>query len=241
MHARVCACVCTSCACVCMRACVRHVCVCVCAYVHVCMRACVHICISVCVRVCMHACVRVCIRAYTIAVSQYHTPSCSVLFSTEKEEFSLKCSTLAQVSPLLSYDTYVHTVDLYSFHVCTITTPLSRHSATVHVLPSRLYTVYLLKIRQDKNNYCRILLEKKAIKLQISHRNAKVSIIRSVTIGTRYTSVQLAVNRSGVYYITGYRYWYVLSACRDCGARLPCLQSTVRAARWRNFHRSARN
>ena len=41
-----------------------------------------------------------------------------------------------------------------------------------------------------------------------------------------------------VYYIAGYRYWYVLSACRDCGARLPCLQSTVGAAHWRNIHRS---
>ena len=32
-----------------------------------------------------------------------------------------------------------------------------------------------------------------------------------------------------------------LSACRNCRALLPCLQSTVGAARWRNFHRSARN
>ena len=35
-------------------------------------------------------------------------------------------------------------------------------------------TVYLLKIRQDKNNYCRVLLKQIEIKLQISHRNAKV-------------------------------------------------------------------
>ena len=37
-----------------------------------------------------------------------------------------------------------------------------------------VYTVYLLKIRQDKNNYCRILPKQIEIKLQISHRNAKV-------------------------------------------------------------------
>ena len=36
-------------------------------------------------------------------------------------------------------------------------------------------------------------------------------IIRSVTTSTRYASVQLAVNRSGVYYIAGYRYW-----CMSC-------------------------
>ena len=105
----------------------------------------------------------------------------------------------------------------------------------------RTYTVYLLKIQQDKNNYCRVLLKQIEIKLQISHRNAKCRIIRSVTTGTQYTSVQLAVNQSGVYYIAGYRYWYVLSACQDCGCWLPCLQSTVGAARWRNIHRSARN
>ena len=35
-------------------------------------------------------------------------------------------------------------------------------------------TVYLLKIRQDKNNYCRVLLKEIEIKLQISHRDAKV-------------------------------------------------------------------
>ena len=46
-------------------------------------------------------------------------------------------------------------------------------------------------------------------------------IIRSVTTDTLYTSVQLAVNRSGVYYIAGYRYWYVLSACPDwCAATM---------------------
>ena len=32
-----------------------------------------------------------------------------------------------------------------------------------------------------------------------------------------------------------------VSACRDCGVQLPCLQSTVGAARWRNFHRSSQN
>ena len=42
-------------------------------------------------------------------------------------------------------------------------------------------------------------------------------IIRSVTTGTRYTSVQLAVNRSGVYYIAGYRY------CLVCLSRLWCV------------------
>ena len=41
-------------------------------------------------------------------------------------------------------------------------------------------------------------------------------IIRSVTTGTRYTSVQLAVNQSGVYYIAGYRY------CLFCLSRLWC-------------------
>ena len=35
-------------------------------------------------------------------------------------------------------------------------------------------TVYLLKIRQDKNNYCRVLLKQIEIKLKISHQNAKV-------------------------------------------------------------------
>ena len=44
-------------------------------------------------------------------------------------------------------------------------------------------------------------------------------IIRSVTTGTRYTSVQLAVNRSGLYYIAGYRYWYI---CLVCLSRLWC-------------------
>ena len=43
-------------------------------------------------------------------------------------------------------------------------------------------------------------------------------IIRCVTTGTRYTSVQLAVNRSGVYNIAGYRYWYVF-----CLSRLWCV------------------
>ena len=35
-------------------------------------------------------------------------------------------------------------------------------------------TVYLLKIWQDKNNYCRVLPKQIEIKLQISHQNAKV-------------------------------------------------------------------
>ena len=39
---------------------------------------------------------------------------------------------------------------------------------------------------------------------------------RIITTGTRYTSVELAVNRSGVYYISGYRY------CLVCLSRLWC-------------------
>ena len=35
-------------------------------------------------------------------------------------------------------------------------------------------TVYLPKIRQDKNNYCCVLPKQIEIKLQISHRNANV-------------------------------------------------------------------
>ena len=34
-------------------------------------------------------------------------------------------------------------------------------------------------------------------------------------------------------------YLYVLSAFRDCGTRLSCIQSTVGATSWKNFHRSA--
>ena len=103
------------------------------------------------------------------------------------------------------------------------------------------YTVYLLKIWQDKNNYCRVLPKQIRLNCIFPTEMQRCQIIRSVTTGTRYTSVKLAVNRSSVYYISGYRYWYVLSACRDCGARLPCLQRTVGAARWRNIHHSARN
>ena len=37
-----------------------------------------------------------------------------------------------------------------------------------------LYTVYLLKIQQDKNNYCHVLPKQIGIKLQIYHGNAWV-------------------------------------------------------------------
>ena len=47
-------------------------------------------------------------------------------------------------------------------------------------------------------------------------------IIRSITTGTRYTIEVASIISRDI--DTGI---YVLSACRDCGARLPCLQSTV--------------
>ena len=62
-------------------------------------------------------------------------------------------------------------------------------------------TVYLLKIRQDKNNYCRVLPKQIAIKFATEMQRCR--IIRSVTACTRYASVQLAVNRSDVYSIAG--------------------------------------
>ena len=37
-----------------------------------------------------------------------------------------------------------------------------------------IYTVYLQKILQDKNNYCRVLPKQIEIKLHISHRNINV-------------------------------------------------------------------
>ena len=58
-------------------------------------------------------------------------------------------------------------------------------------IEDKVTTVYLLKIRQDKNNYCRVLPKQIEIKLQISHRNAKMP---NNSTGKRYTSVQLAVN-----------------------------------------------
>ena len=43
-----------------------------------------------------------------------------------------------------------------------------------HTFVKKVNTVYLLKIRQDKKNYCRVLPKQLEIKLQNSYRNAKV-------------------------------------------------------------------
>ena len=52
----------------------------------------------------------------------------------------------------------------------------SNGSRVLYTRSDLLYssTVYLLKIWQDKNIYCHVLLKQIEIKLQISHRNAKL-------------------------------------------------------------------